>query len=132
MKTVVRTKLLKFAATITFVLATTGAVHATPLITNGGFEAGFTGWTLADAFGGDGTFSLQTGTTSPISGDPVPAPPEGTHAAMSDGQGPGSHVLYQDFVVPSSTGSAVLSFDLFIGNRASDLFNPTRPVSTSG
>ena len=73
-------------------------------------------WTRADQLGSDGTFSLQAGTLSPVNGDPVPAPPGGTYAAMTDAQGPGSHVLYQDFVVSAS--SATLSFDLFIGNRA--------------
>ena len=50
-----------------------------------------------------------------MNADPVPAPPGGTNAAMTDALGPGSHVLYQDFVVGSS--AALLSFDLFIGNR---------------
>ena len=90
------------------------------LITNGGFESGLSGWTLANQAGGDGTFSIQTGTSSPINGDPVPAPPEGTNAAMSDGGGPGSHVLYQDFAVANtSLALATLSFELFIGNRSS-------------
>jgi len=77
MKTVIHTKLLKFAVTMTFVFATTAAAQATSLITNGGFEAGLAGWTPADALGGDGTFSPQTGTASPISGYSVPAPPKG-------------------------------------------------------
>jgi hypothetical protein len=41
---------------------------------------------------------------------------------MTDAFGPGSHVLYQDFVVP--TGSALLSFSLFIGNRANAFSTP--------
>ncbi len=92
------------------------AVQAAPTITNGGFESGFAGWTIADQLGSDGTFSVQSGTASPLNADPVPAPTEGTQAAMTDAFGPGSHVLYQDFVV--SAGSATLSFELFIGNRA--------------
>jgi hypothetical protein len=44
---------------------------------------------------------------------------------MSDAQGPGSHVLYQDFIVPSVVSSAVLSFDLFIGSRAGGFFTPS-------
>jgi hypothetical protein len=73
--------------------------------------------------GRDGTFAVQSGTASPVNGDPVPAPPQGTLAAMTDAQGPGSHVLYQDFVV--TAGGATLSFDLFIGNRAIDFFTPS-------
>src|SRR5207249_4581697 len=99
------------------------------LINNGGFEAGFAGWARADQLGSDGTFLLQRGNASPVNGIAVPAPPGGITAAMSDAQGPGSHVLYQDFVVPSSpVGSAQLRFALFIGNRA-DAFRTPSPAS---
>src|SRR5437588_7815911 len=91
------------------------------LITNPGFESGFVGWTRADQLGSDGTFALQSGTASPVNGDVVPAPPGGTRAAMTDAQGPGSHVLYQNFTVSAPVTSAVLVFDLFVGNR-SDAF----------
>lgn len=88
------------------------------LIQNGGFESGFSSWTRVDQLGSEGTFFIQTGTSSPnpINGDPTPAPTEGNIAAMTDSAGPGSHVLYQDFFVSSANG--FLSFDLFIGNRA--------------
>jgi hypothetical protein len=102
-------------------LATTA--NATSLILNGGFESGFTSWTRVDQLGSDGTFFLQSGTTSPVSGDPVPAPPGGASAAMTDAAGPGSHVLYQDFVVPAE--GAFLSFSLFIGNRSDRFATPS-------
>ena len=93
------------------------AAHAqVPVIINGGFESGFAGWTRADQIGSEGTFVLQTGTLSPVNGDPVPAPPQGTRAAMTDAGGPGSHVLYQDFVASGSSG--LLRFELFLGNRS--------------
>lgn len=98
------------------------AVSAAPLIMNGGFESGFSGWTRADFLGSDGTFFLQSGTTSPSSATTVPAPPGGTTAAMSDAQGPGSHVLYQDFVAVAQ--QSVLNFDLFVGNRADRFATP--------
>jgi hypothetical protein len=98
------------------------AATAAPVIANGGFEAGLSGWTVADQAGSDGGFSLQSGTSSPVLGDPVPAPPEGVAAAMSDAGGPGSHLLYQDFV--ASAGAAVLGFDLFIGNRSDRFATP--------
>ena len=47
------------------------------LIVNGGFESGFSGWTRVDQVGSEGTFSLQTGMSSPLNGFAVPAPPEG-------------------------------------------------------
>jgi hypothetical protein len=100
--------------------------HAVPSILNGGFESGFTSWTRADQLGSEGMFSLQSGTSSPVNGDPVPAPPGGTNAAMTDAAGPGAHVLFQEFVV--TPGSATLSFALFIGNRAS-LFATPAPAS---
>src|SRR4051794_13636001 len=95
-------------------------------ITNGGFESGFSNWTRSDQTGSEGTFALQTGTTSPVNGAVVPAPPGGTTAAMTDAQGPGSHVLYQDFTVTAPVPAATLLFDLFIANGAGTFF----PAST--
>jgi hypothetical protein len=110
------------AALLIFCSLIPGVLQASPIILNGGFESGFASWTRVDQLGSEGTFLLQSGTLSPINADPVPAPPGGTVAAMTDAAGPGSHVLYQDFVVP--TGSAHLSFSLFIGNRANSFFTP--------
>jgi hypothetical protein len=101
------------------------AAPAHAFIVNGGFELGFNGWTRIDQIGSEGTFHLQTGTVSPVTGVPVPPPPEGLAAAMTDAEGPGSHVLYQDFVVPATpVGSTTLSFQLFVQNSAPDFFAP--------
>jgi len=43
---------------------------------------------------------------------------------MTDALGPGSHVLYQDFTVTSTADTAVLSFTLFVGNRAGAFYVP--------
>ena len=98
--------------------------HAAPTISNGGFESGFTGWILEDQPGSEGTIYLQSGIISPTTGFDVPSPPEGTQAAMSDAGlgGPGSHVLYQDFL--ATAASAALSFELYIGNRADAFSSP--------
>jgi len=104
--------------------AAIGSAQAANIVNNGGFESGFTNWTRADQVGSEGTFALQTGTTSPVNGDPVPAPPGGLTAAMSDAQGPGSHVLYQDIVIPAVVPSATLSFQVFVGNRDTAFFTP--------
>jgi len=114
--------------TLTIALAI-GCVAVSParaanIIANGDFEAGFTGWTRVDQTGGDGAFLLQTGTTSPVNGNSVPPPPGGSRAAMTDAEGPGSHVLYQNFIVPAAVPSAVLSFDAFVGNRDEAFFTP--------
>src|SRR5438046_94262 len=96
-------KILRNSRTIflSSALACTLAIQARADIINGGFESGFTGWSRADQVGGNGQFLTQTGTASPVNQFPVPAPPQGITAAMTDALGPGSHVLYQDFVVPS-------------------------------
>jgi len=59
---------------------------------------------------------------SPVNGNTVPSPPGSLNAAMTDSFGPGSHVLYQDFLVPAE--GALLSFSLFIGNRADRFATP--------
>jgi hypothetical protein len=97
---------------------------AAELITNGGFESGFTAWTRADQLGSEGTFFIQTGTASPVNGFTVPPPPQGVQAAMTDAMAGGSHVLYQDFVVPVTFNTAVLSFMLFVNNLAGEFFTP--------
>jgi len=109
------------AAALLAALAALPAVAA-PVIANGGFESGLASWTRADQAGSFGTFYLQSGTTTNDNGYAVPAPPQGTRAAMTDSFGPGSHVLYQDFV--ASAGPAALSFSLFIGNRADRFASP--------
>ena len=96
--------------------------QASPLLANGGFESGLAAWTAANQAGGDGSFQIQSGTASPVNGDAVPAPSGGANAAMTDAAGPGSHVLYQDFVVGSL--GATLHFALFIGNRATQFATP--------
>ena len=102
---------------------------AAPIIVNGGFESGFTGWTRMDQAGSEGTFALQSGTTSPDGLFPVPAPPEGTTAAMTGAEGPGAHVLFQDFTVPApSSPTTLLMFNLFVGNHANMFVTPNTLV----
>ena len=101
------------------------AAHArADLITNGGFESGFSGWVRADQVGSLGTFADQTGTLSPVNALPVPAPPQGLHAAMTDAAAPGSHILYQDIVIPASVPGATIQFSLFINNTATAFSTP--------
>ena len=101
-------------------------LHAEPIL-NGGFEAGMTNWTTVNQVGSDGGFMLQSGGSSPVTGTSVPSP-GGGNAAMTDAEGPGSHLLYQDFMQSTAVGSARLSFDLFVGNRA-DAFSVPDPLS---
>lgn len=120
MITTVRSKVRAGAALLA--LAAMSSAQAIPVIANGGFESGFASWSRADQLGSDGGFFIQGATASPRNADLVPAPSRGAAAAMSDGFAPGSHVLYQDFV--ATADNAVLSFDLFIGNRAGSFATP--------
>jgi hypothetical protein len=107
-------------------LAASGSsiASAQDLISNGGFETGFAGWTRVDQLGSDGSYALQTGTLSPVNGFTVPGPREGLRAAMSDSAGPGSHALYQDFVVPAFVPGATLKFSIFVNNGATAFSTP--------
>ena len=107
-------------------LLLTSVAARADLITNGGFESGFSGWTHvneAGSFPGSDWF-IQSGTTSPLGVFTVPAPPGPTHAAMTDQGGEGAHALLQTFMVPIDSLSVMLSFDLFRGNRAGVYFDP--------
>ena len=102
------------------------------LINNGGFEAGFAGWTRQDFLGSDGTFSLQTGTTSPVNHDPVPAPPGGLNAAMTDAQGRAARTSStRTSSCPPGVTPATLQFSLFVGNRATSPTSPNQPLFAS-
>jgi hypothetical protein len=120
MKSVLKTGWLALALACALVAQAQGQ----QLISNGGFETGFSAWTRANRIGSEGNWWQQSGSTSPVNGFAVPAPPGGTSAAMTDAAGPGSHVLYQDFVVPFTLGVSTLRFDLYIQNRASAFFSP--------
>ena len=100
------------------ILLAVPAVSSAATIVNGGFETGsFTGWTVANQPGGSGDWFVYTGTSTPLNGFPVAAPPEGTHAAVTDQGGPGSHVLYQEVALESGFGHT-LSFDVYYENQA--------------
>jgi hypothetical protein len=126
-----------------------------PTFANAGFEgdAGtLVGWTVVDQVGGNGSWSVQSGTQSPLSNSSVPQPPELRQAAMTDQSGPGSHILYQDITLPFAPTS--LRFELFLGNRGTawnipspetldytispnqqvrvDIMDPTAPVDDVG
>ncbi len=120
MKEVNQLKALLLIGALTCIFSTQSIAG---LITNGGFESGFIGWTRADKIG-EGTFIVQTGLLSPINSFSVPTSPEGSNVAMTDSEGPGSHALYQDFLVPTSVSSGSIGFSLFLNNQAQDFFNP--------
>ena len=102
-------------------------VHAVPIV-NGSFEGGMASWTVVDQVGSEGSFTVQSGGRSPVTDTEVPSPPEGSNAAMTDAGAGGSHVLYQDVRQSAPVARALLSFDLFIGNRA-DAFQVPEPAT---
>jgi hypothetical protein len=117
----VRTAILAVVLT----LAVPG-VSGAATVANGGFETGtFSGWTVVNQPGGGaGSWFVYSGTTSPLSGFPIAAPPGGTFAATTDQFGPGSHVLYQDVALEAGF-SHVLSFDLYYSNNAGAFATPS-------
>lgn len=98
------------------------------LITNGDFETGtFAGWTVANVAGGSGNWFIDApGSTTPASGQTTLAAGGGAHGsfyAVSDQNGPGTHVLLQSFLVAPGE-RVVLSFDMFNNNYdAGPFFN---------
>ncbi len=103
-----------------------------PRTGNDGFELGVVDrnvipcWTVVDQEGGSGGWCNQTG-TAPPQGDcgagslaTVTTPPEGLQAAMTNQDGPGSHVLYRCGVLRSGE----ISFQLYINNHAGTFLSP--------
>jgi hypothetical protein len=133
MSRIVRLPSRLLAAVLILLSSATWAVsaHASPLLVNGDFEMvtdeGLpVGWTVFDPDDLIGTWFLLLDIPTPISGYVIPPPPSGLFAMVTDQDGPGSHALYQDFVVPTSISKALLQFEVFIGNRADAFFtNPT-------
>ena len=108
-------RLLVFLAAVVTAGATAGVATAGNVV-NGGFETGtFSGWSTADNELGFGAWFTQSGSTSPLNGFPVSAPPEGFFQAMTDQFGPGAHVLYQNVGL---TAGDSLSFWVDYENQA--------------
>jgi hypothetical protein len=93
-----------FVAVLLLVTRTSTA-DTVQLVNNGGFETGnFSGWGTADQ--GNGSWTISTLASG------------GTYAARSNQGGPGVHILYQTFVVPTDVTFATLSFDRSMDNHA--------------
>jgi hypothetical protein len=104
-------------------LAAPGPSNAASIV-NGGFESGsFTGWTVVNQPGFSGDWFVYTGTNSPLVGLSIDAPPEGTHAAVTDQRAPGSHLLYQDVALEAGFDHQ-LSFFVYYRNSGGDFATP--------
>jgi hypothetical protein len=100
-------------------------------VDNGDFETGdFTGWTTAQA-NVDGEWFVYSGTSAPLTGLVIPAPPQGGFAAVTDQADAGSQVLYRDLVLePGFTGT--LTFEWYYENRADVFVTPASLDPTAG
>jgi hypothetical protein len=100
------------------------------VVVNGSFEENgghgtpvLPGWTIWTQPGLDvGSWFAQTGDGSPRNGIPVQPPPHGNWAAMTDQNGPSTHILYQDVAIPA--GGAELRFDRFFFNQGGEFVTP--------
>lgn len=122
-----------FLAVLSLLGSTTQA-QAAFLINDGGFEVNpLLNWRVLDQVGSQGTWFFNDNLSgSPSNGFPVPLPPQGIIAAMTDQDGPGSHVLYQDFVVPMGVNFATLSFQRYIQNSAASFVNGAQGLDYTG
>lgn len=88
-------------------------------LSNAGFEAdtmALDPWAVLDS-GTSGSWFVQTDTLSPLNGFAVPEPTEGLQAAMTDQDGGGTHILYQDVVLIDPPANIELKYDLFADNQ---------------
>jgi hypothetical protein len=103
-------------------LVAPGAASAA-IVTNGDFETGnFSGWHEDYVDAGAGHWFNYTGTFSPISASPIPAPPQGTHAAITDQADESRQILYQDVTLPP--GGSVNQLSLFAYYREGPFASP--------
>ena len=103
------------------------------LIENGDFETGdLTSWTISN--GGSGTYRVTDDTlvaSTPTEGGVLP-PPQGTYAAISDMDNPGTHILYQDVDIPGGAQAAFRA-TIYLKNLHADyIIAPTAGLAFDG
>jgi hypothetical protein len=106
-------------AVVAVALAAPGAASAA-IVTNGDFETGnFSGWQVANS--GPGLWVVYTGTSTPDGEFDLPAPPQGTHAAVTEQNNPSRQILYQDITIPTGGSVSQLSLIAYYSTAASIL-----------
>jgi hypothetical protein len=114
-------------------LAAPGTAGAA-IVTNGDFETGtLSGW--RDDYvqmPGPSAWFVYTGTTSPLSGAPIPAPPQGSRAAIADQQNISRQILYQDMTVPPGGSLNQLDLTAYYRNNAGLFGSPDSLSVTPG
>ena len=92
---------------------TTAPSDMEELVVNGTFETGdLTGWTVVNTGApGKGNWFVTDAILSPLSNIAIRAPSEGTFQAVVDQTAEGTHILYQDIVIPEgASGNLKLVF----------------------
>ncbi len=123
------------AALAASVMAGSAVAAPVQLISNGGFETGlFAPWTVTDLAGGSGSWFVNSGATTPVSGNATVGAAGGTFYAVTDQTGPGTHVLEQSFTVPVGALSVILGFDMFMNDQSGlgPIANPAGLDHTAG
>lgn len=117
---------MRILASLAIFLFAFASARADNLITNGGFESGLAGWTATST--GDGNFTANSGTTTPLTFSATVGAHSGTNYAVSDDfSGSQTQKLTQSFTTPTSFTSAVLSFDMFVNDIEGSDFGSSGP-----
>jgi hypothetical protein len=137
-----RSRLLSFAAAALALLAAPTAASAA-IVTNGDFETGdLSGWTQSSS--PEGIWEVYSGTMTPTFGDPIQAPPQGTHAATTEQGDPSYMAIHQDVTLPPvgsqiqlalfayyNSAGAIISPDDFLSSPSQqyriDVMKPSAP-----
>jgi FG-GAP-like repeat/Bacterial Ig-like domain len=85
-------------------------------------EKGYlSGWTTFDQANSNGSWGIQKGDLSPLSGTPLPTPPQGRYSFMLDQPATtghdGTHIIYQDITIPKTATAVHLTFKLLLDNQ---------------
>lgn len=120
---------LLFAVIVAVLLAIPAAASAA-VVVNGGFETGtLAGWTEQDQAGSAGSWYVYS-TSSPLTGHPIPAPPQGSFAAITDQTDVSSSILYQNITLKPKE-KHILSLYVYYTSYAPISSPPTLDYTTS-
>jgi hypothetical protein len=100
-----------------------GGIGPQELVTNGGFESGFTGWTVTVQ---GGSWGINNGTVDPAGPGLPTAPISGTADALAQQTGPSRLILSEPITVPANITSAILSWSDRIRNHHTAFSDPNQ------
>jgi hypothetical protein len=135
-------KRVLFVSIVLVLAVSAAAVIAKPKPSNGGFEAGFKGWTRDDTPEDSGRFRTYEKGDKPATGEPLPRgdgefkkyfdPPRGKKAAVSQQSGPGAHLLLRKLKLKADS-KIKLSLYAFYQNYGDRFATPnTLDADTTG